>query len=51
VSKGDMCADQRADKADLEREIEAVKVQRAEMYREISHLKDSNEAKTHEAAS
>lgn len=46
-----MCADQRADKADLEREIEAVKVQRAEMYREISHLKDSNEAKTHEASS
>lgn len=50
VAKGDTCADQRADKADLEREIEAVKIQRAEMYREISHLKDSNEAKAHEAA-
>lgn len=49
VAKGDQCADQRADKADLEREIEAVKVQRAEMYREITHLKDSNESKTHEA--
>jgi hypothetical protein len=40
VAKGDQCADQRGDKADLEREIEAVKVQRAEMYREIGHLKD-----------
>jgi hypothetical protein len=26
-----------------------VKVQRAEMYREIGHLKDSNEQRTHEA--
>jgi len=50
VAKGDQCADQRGDKADLEREIEAVKVQRAEMYREISHLKDSNDAKANELA-
>ena len=49
VSKGDQCADQRADKADLDREIEAIKIQRAEMYREISHLKDHNEQKALEA--
>ena len=49
VSKGDQCADQRADKADFDREIEAIKIQRAEMYREISHLKDHNEQKALEA--
>ena len=40
-----------AEKDILERDIEAVKVQRAEMFREITHLKDSNDQKTREACS
>jgi len=34
---------------DLEREVESVKVQRAEMWREITRLKEMNEARTREA--
>ena len=35
----------------MEREIEGVKVQRAEMWRELTRLKEMNEARTSEAAS
>jgi len=49
VAKGDQVADQRAQKGDLDREIEAIKVQRAEMFREINHLKDQNDSKSQEA--
>ena len=50
VSKGDQNNDQRAQLQDLEREIEGVKVQRAEMWRELTRLKEMNEARTSEAA-
>ena len=40
VAKGDQVADQRSQKGQLDKEIEAIKVQRAEMFREINHLKD-----------
>ena len=49
VSKGDQNADQRSQLTDLEREIESVKVQRAEMWREITRLKEMNESRTREA--
>ena len=49
VSKGDVNNDQRAQLQDLEREIEGVKVQRAEMWREITRLKEMNEARTMES--
>lgn len=49
VSKGDSNSDQRAQLQDLEREIESVKVQRAEMWREITRLKEMNESRTREA--
>ena len=49
VQKGDQNADQRNQLTDLEREIEGVKVQRAEMWREITRLKEMNEARTREA--
>jgi len=49
VSKGDQNADQRNQLTDLEREIEGVKVQRAEMWREITRLKEMNECRTREA--
>jgi len=51
VAKGDQNNDQRAQLQDLEREIEGVKVQRAEMWRELTRLKEMNEARTSEAAS
>jgi len=35
----------------LEREIESVKGQRAEMWRELTRLKEMNESRTAEAAS
>lgn len=50
VAKGDQVADLRAQAADLNREIDGVKHQRAEMWREINRLKELNEAKTNEAA-
>lgn len=49
VARGDQVADARAQMQDLERDIESVKVQRAEMWREITRLKELNEAKQHEA--
>ena len=49
VQKGDQNADQRNQLTDLEREIEGVKVQRAEMWREITRLKEMNESRTREA--
>ena len=49
VAKGDQNADQRSQLQDLEREIESVKVQRAEMWREITRLKEMNEARTRES--
>ena len=51
VSKGDQNNDQRAQLQDLEREIEGVKVQRAEMWRELTRLKEMNEARSAEASS
>lgn len=50
VAKGDQNNDARAQLQDLEREIESVKVQRAEMWRELTRLKEMNEARTSEAA-
>ena len=49
VQKGDQNSDQRNQLTDLEREIEGVKVQRAEMWREITRLKEMNESRTREA--
>jgi len=49
VQKGDQNNDQRAQLQDLEREIEGVKVQRAEMWRELTRLKEMNEARSSEA--
>ena len=49
VAKGDQNRDQRNQLQDLEREIEGVKVQRAEMWREITRLKEMNESRTREA--
>lgn len=49
VAKGDLCADLRAQVGQVERDIEAVKIARAEMYREITHLKDHNDQATREA--
>ena len=51
VAKGDQNADLRAQLQELERDIEAVKVQRAEMWRELTRLKEMNEARTVEAGS
>ena len=50
VAKGDQNNDQRAQLQDLEREIEGVKVQRAEMWRELTRLKEMNESRTVESA-
>ena len=50
VAKSDQNADQRGHLTDLEKEIESVKIQRAEMWREITTLKDMNEARTRESA-
>lgn len=49
VSKGDQNADLRAQVSDLEKEIEMVKIQRAEMWREIQRNKELNDMKTREA--
>ena len=49
VAKGDQNQDQRGQLQDMEREIESVKVQRAEMWREITRLKEMNESRTREA--
>lgn len=49
MSKGDQVSDLKAQVGDLNREIDGVKHQRAEMWREINRLKELNEAKTAEA--
>lgn len=48
VVKGDNVADLRAQAANLTRDIDCVKHQRAEMWREINHLKEANECKSGE---
>lgn len=45
VAKGDQVSDLRQQLANIEHEIETVKVQRAELWREINRLKELNEAK------
>ena len=45
VAKGDQVADLRQQLSHLEHEIETVKVQRGELWREINRLKELNEAK------
>lgn len=50
VNKGDQNADARAQLQDVEREIESVKVQRADMWREITRLKEANDARGRESA-
>lgn len=45
VAKGDQVCDLRQQLANVEHEIETVKVQRAELWREINRLKELNEAK------
>ncbi len=45
VVKGDQVCDLRQQLANIEHEIETVKVQRAELWREINRLKELNEAK------
>ena len=49
VAKGDQVTDLRNQMAILEREIETVKIQRAEMWREITRLKELSESKACEA--
>ena len=49
VAKGDQCADLRANLQDLERDLESVKHQRNELWREITRLKELNECKAREA--
>ena len=44
VAKGDQVADLRQQLSHLEHEIETVKVQRGELWREINRLKELNEA-------
>lgn len=50
VAKGNQVADLRQQQSNLEREIESVKVQRAEMWREITRLKELNEGKAVESS-
>jgi len=48
--KGDVNADLRLKAADLEKEIEVLKLQRQDNWREIARLKDLNESRVREAA-
>jgi hypothetical protein len=50
AKKGDLNAELRLKAADLEKEIEVLKLQRADNWREISKLKDFNEQRVREAA-
>lgn len=50
AKKGDMNADLRLKAADLEKEMEVLKLQRQDNFREIAKLKDMNEARVREAA-
>jgi hypothetical protein len=50
AKKGDINADLRLKAADLEKEIEVLKLQRQDNFREIAKLKDLNEARVREAA-
>jgi len=49
IVKGDQVTDLRNNQSKIEHEIETVKVQRAEMWREITHLKEVNDKKSLEA--
>ena len=49
IGKGDQVAELRKNQGMIEHEIETVKVQRAEMWREINRLKEENEQRTLEA--
>lgn len=46
VAKGDQVAELRKAKSAIEHEIETVKVQRAEIWRDVAKFKDMNEVKT-----
>jgi len=48
-SKGDQVVDLRSQVAELERDIDLVKSQRADMFREISRLRDVQDMKTKES--
>ena len=48
-TKGDQCVDLRSQVAELERDIDLVKSQRADMFREIQRLRDVMDMKTKEA--
>ena len=50
AKKGDVNADLRLKAADLEKEIEVLKLQRQDNFREIAKLKDLNESRVREAA-
>jgi hypothetical protein len=50
AKKGDVNADLRLKAADLEKEIEVLKLQRQDNFREIGKLKDLNENRVREAA-
>jgi hypothetical protein len=50
AKKGDINADLRLKAADLEKEIEVLKLQRQDNFREIGKLKDLNENRVREAA-
>jgi len=47
-SKGDSVVDLRSQVAELERDIDLVKSQRADMFREITRLRDVQDMKTRE---
>jgi predicted nucleic acid-binding Zn-ribbon protein len=49
IVKGDQVTDLRNNQSKIEHEIETVKVQRAEMWREIAHLKEINDNKALES--
>jgi hypothetical protein len=50
VKKGDVNGDLRLKASDLDKEIEVLKLQRQDNWREIAKLKDLNEARVREAA-
>jgi regulator of replication initiation timing len=47
--KGDQCVDLRSQVAELERDVDLVKSQRADMFREITRLRDVQDMKTKES--
>ena len=46
---GDQCVDLRSQVAELERDVDLVKSQRADMFREITRLRDIQAMKTNES--